>query len=120
MAMQLSRELLWFMNTMQEQFGIWMDATAISTEATELGMDEVDECFIPKGAFDKLPPTLLYELMIYDDDLYTTWLGAVAFYPDSPEWCLQIILRDDKIVYHEVLQRPSRLTTFLNKFSRHF
>lgn len=104
MAIKLSREFVWFMGTMQEQFGIWMDATSIGMETVELGMDEVDDCFIPREIFTELPSTLLYELMIYDDDLYNDWVGAVAFHPDSPEWCLQIITCNDEVVYRNVLK----------------
>lgn len=120
MAAKPSRELLWFFDAMQEQYGIWMDATMISTEAVELGMDEVDECFIPKEVFDRLPETLLYELMIYDDEIHNCWVAGVAFYPDSSEWCLQIIVKNDEIVYREVLPKPPRLATFLRRISRHF
>ena len=63
-----SRELQWFVNTLQNEFSIKVDINDIGVEATELGIDEVEDFFVPRELFDELPYTLIYEIMIVDDE----------------------------------------------------
>lgn len=36
--------------------------------------------------------------MIVDDELDNVWVGAIAFYPNSPDWCLQVITKNGEMV----------------------
>lgn len=103
MGKEISRELHWFLQTMQEKFGVCVDTMAIGVEAVELGTDEVEDFFVPREIFMEQPSSLLYELMIYNDDLYNEWVGGIAFHPDSPEWCLQVITKNGELVFRKTL-----------------
>ncbi|NEU30586.1 hypothetical protein GN156_07280 [bacterium LRH843] len=103
MGVEISRELHWFLETMQEKFGIIVDAAAIGIEAIELGLDEVEDFFVPEEVLEELPETLLYEIIIYDGDLYNDWVGGIAFHPNRPEWCLQVITLNDEVVFRKTL-----------------
>lgn len=107
MGKEISRELQWFLDTMREKFGVIAEADAIGVEAVELGLDEVEDFFVPKEVLVELPETLLYEIMIYDGDVYNNWVGAIAFHPNSPEWCLEVITLNDKVVYRKTLSLPT-------------
>ncbi|MEK4244471.1 hypothetical protein MKZ20_03900 [Psychrobacillus sp. FSL K6-2684] len=98
------KEVDWFVYTLKNQFGINVDLKVIGYEATELGMDEVEDFFVPSELFDVLPESLVYEIIIVDDIENNVWVGAVAFYPDSPEWCLQVITKNGEKVFRQVLQ----------------
>lgn len=100
------REIDWFVYTLENQFGISVDPKMIGYEATELGLDEVEDFFVPNELFDDLPETLVYEIMIVDDELANVLVGAIAFYPNSPEWCLQVITKNGVMVYRNVLPHP--------------
>lgn len=97
-----SRELQWFVNTLQNEFDVEMDVNRIGIEATELGLDEVEDFFVPRELFDELPETLVYEIMIVDDEQNNVWVGAISFYPNSPEWCLQAITKNDDLIFRKV------------------
>lgn len=97
-----SRELQWFVNTLQNEFSIKVDINDIGVEAAELGVDEVEDFFVPSELFDELPYTLIYEIMIVDDE-ENVWVGAVAFYPDSRDWCLQVVTKNGNMVLRNVL-----------------
>ena len=99
----LTKEIHWFMNTLMTVFSVEVAAEVIGVEATELGLDEVENFFVPKELFEGLPETLVYEIMIVDDDQNNVWVGAIAFYPDSPEWCLQVMMKNGGLVLRNVL-----------------
>lgn len=99
-----SREVQWFVDTLQNDFGVEVKINNISVEATELGVDEVEDFFVPRELFDELPETLVYEIMVVDDEQNNVWVGAICFYPDSPEWCLQVITKNDDLVFQKVLR----------------
>ncbi len=94
----LSREIEWFMETLKKDFQIVIQISEIGLEATELGVDEVENFFVPQEIFTELPDTFLYELMVVDDEEGNEWVGGVAFYPDTPNWCLQVITKNSKIL----------------------
>lgn len=98
-----SSEIEWFVNTLQVQFGIIVDPNLIVYEAVELGLAEVEDFFVPTELFDEVPATLLYETMIFDDDLDNVWVGAIAFYPNSSNWCLEVITKNGEVVFRKVL-----------------
>jgi len=98
-----SGELQWFVNTLQNEFSVEVDINDIGVEATELGIDEVDDFFVPSELFDELPYTLIYEIMIVDDEEKNVWVGAVAFYPDSHDWCLQVVTKNGNMVLRNLL-----------------
>jgi len=99
-----AKEIEWFINTLQSQFGINVDPESIGYEAVELGLDEVEDFFVPSELFEEVPTSLLYETMVYDDRLDNLWVGAIAlFHPDSPEWCLQVITKNGEMVLRKVL-----------------
>jgi len=98
-----SRELQWFKDTLQNEFGVEIDSNDIGIEATELGTDEVEDFFVPSELLDELPETLVYEIMIVDDEQNNEWVGAIAFQPDSSNWCLQVIMKNGEKVHRRVL-----------------
>lgn len=98
-----SRELQWFVDILQNVFGVQVDTNEIGVEATELGMEEVEEFFVPRELFEVLPESFVYEIMIADDPTGNVWIGAVAFYPDSPEWCIQVVTKNGDMVLRKVL-----------------
>ena len=100
---ELMREMEWFLDTLLKEFGVIAEAEAVAAEATELGIEEVEDFFVPREVIGDLPETFLYELMIVDDEKGTEWIGAIAFHPNSPEWCLQVITKNGEIVYRNPL-----------------
>lgn len=103
MENNLTKEVHWFMNTLLMEFTVEVAAEEIGVEAVELGLDEVEDFYVPKELFEAIPETLLYELMIVDDELGNVWVGAIAFYPNSPDWCLQVITKNGAMVLRKVL-----------------
>lgn len=103
MAQYLTKELDWFLCALDEKFNVDRLVDDVAVEATELGIDEVEAYFIPREVLTDLPLTLLYEIMVADDDVGNEWVGAVAFYPESPEWCLQVITKNGQLVYRKTL-----------------
>ncbi|WP_419958136.1 hypothetical protein [Psychrobacillus psychrotolerans] len=97
----LTKEIHWFVHKIMADFSVEVAAEEIALEATELGLDEVEEFFVPNGLFDDLPETLVYEIMIVDDKLANVWVGAIAIYPNSPEGCLQVITKNGVMVFIE-------------------
>ncbi|NYF23560.1 hypothetical protein [Sporosarcina sp. JAI121] len=98
-----SKEIHWFKETLKNVFAVELAADEIGVEATELGLDEVEDFFIPRELFQVVPATLLYEIMIADDNRSNEWVGAVAFYPNLPDWCLQVITKNGKMVSRKLL-----------------
>ena len=43
--------------------------------------------------------------MIVDEEQTNVWVGAIAFYPDIPEWCLQVITKNDEMIFRKVYQK---------------
>ncbi|MDN3436496.1 hypothetical protein QMA04_00255 [Planococcus sp. APC 3900] len=101
----ITREIQWFMETLKKEFHIRVESKEIALEATELGMDEVDNSYIPSELFASLPETFLYEIMIVDDEYSNEWIGAIAFHPDTPEWCLQLILKNGDLLIRKLLPK---------------
>ncbi|PIC83065.1 hypothetical protein [Sporosarcina sp. P1] len=99
----ISREVQWFVDTLRKDYGIRVTAQEVGYEGLELGMDEVDEVFIPKELFEVIPTTMLYELMILDESKGNVWSGTIGFYPNSPEWCLQVIMKNDELQLRKLL-----------------
>lgn len=99
----VSREIHWFMQTLRKDYGVKVAAKDITVEAVELGLDEVDAAFIPVELFQVVPETLLYEIMLVEDEKGNTWAGSVCFYPHSPNWCLQVILKNDVLHFRKLL-----------------
>lgn len=100
---EISKELQWFMETLEKEFHIKAAAEDIGLEATEFSTDEVADFFVPTELFEEVPTTFLYEVMVVDDEEGNEWVGAIAFYPDTPNWCLQVIMRNDEIIFRKVL-----------------
>lgn len=93
---------------LQTVFHVEVDAKDVAVEATELGMEEVGDNFVPSEVINPLPETLLYELMIVDDERGNEWVGAIGFHVDSPEWCILIVTKNGVTVYRCTLPpRPS-------------
>ena len=88
---ELTKEVDWFVTMLQTVFHVVVAVEDVAVEATELGMEEVGEIFVPSEVIDPLPETLLYELMIVDDESSNEWVGAIGFHVDSPEWCILIV-----------------------------
>lgn len=98
-----TKEIEWLLDTLWKEFDVEVAAEDIAVEAAELGLEEVEDFFVPIEVIDNLPETLLYELMIVDVGKGTEWVGAIAFYPNSPEWCLQVITKNGETVYRNPL-----------------
>lgn len=103
MRRKISKEVKWFLTTLQTSFGVRVEAEDVAVEATELGMEEVDDFFVPSELINPLPETLLYEIMIVDDEEGIEWVGAIGFHEDAPEWCLQVITKNGVAVYRNLL-----------------
>ena len=99
----ISREVHWFTKILRRDFGIKITHEDVSVEGLELGMDEVDSTFIPQELFEVVPSTLLYELMVVDDIEGNVWSATIAFYPNSPQWCLKVITRNDFVKFRKLL-----------------
>lgn len=97
-----TREVQWFVDILKNDFGIVIEANEIGVEATELEINEVEDFFVPREVFDVLPNTLVYEIMIVDDEKSNVWIGAIGFYPNSPEWCLEVVTKNDELVLRNV------------------
>jgi len=103
MGDKLTREVEWLIDILRKEFDVKVAVEDIAVEATMLGLDEVEDFFVPSEVIDDLPETLLYELLIVDDGEGTEWIVAIAFYPNSPEWCLQVITKNGETVYRNPL-----------------
>lgn len=101
MSAEMSRELHWFLETLQENFGVIADTSEIGIEAVELGLEEVENFFVPQEVLHDLPKSLLYEIMVYEDEQNDKYVGGIAFHPNSPEWCLQAITKNGEIIYRK-------------------
>jgi len=101
--MELTREMKWFLDTLKVRFNVELTAKEISVEATELGMSEVESFFVPGELFEVAPETLVYEIMVVEDDTENEWVGGIAFYPHRPNWCLQVIMKNGELVVRNVL-----------------
>ena len=99
----LTREMEWFLDTLKVLFNVELSAEDISVEATELGVSEVESFFVPSELFEIVPETLLYEIMLAEDEIENEWIGAVAFYPNRPDWCLQVITKNGELILRRVL-----------------
>lgn len=100
---KISKEINWFIQVLKDTFNFEVFVEDISVEATELGLDEVEDFFVPSEQFEIAPETLLYEIMMVDDEQNNEWIGAIAFYPNLPDWCLQVITRNREVVLRNVL-----------------
>ncbi|MGE6415791.1 hypothetical protein ACQKDD_16625 [Planococcus kocurii] len=98
-----SKELEWFLETLEKNFQVKVGLEDVGVEATMLSVDEVDKSYVPFELFTDVPETFLYEIMVVDDHKTNEWIGAVAFYPNSPEWCLQLILKNRKLEIRKLL-----------------
>lgn len=96
-------EIEWFITTMKSVFYIDVDPNNIGHEGTELYIYEVEDFYVPSELFEEVPESLLYEMMVYDDELDNLWVGAVAFYPNSPDGCLQVITKNGEVGFRKVL-----------------
>lgn len=101
--MELTREMEWFMQTLKENFDVEVSAEEISVEAIELGLSEVESYFVPSELFEVVPETLLYEIMLVEDETENEWVGAIAFYPNLPDWCLQVVTKNGELILRNVL-----------------
>jgi len=99
----LSKEVHWFVETLRDQFQVSVTTEEIAVEATELGMEEVADFYVPSELFEVAPETLLYEIMVMDDERQNEWIGAVAYYPNLPDWCLQVLTKNGELVLRKVL-----------------
>lgn len=87
------------------EFDVELAVDNIAVEAVELGTDEVEDFFVPTEIFIETPSTLLFETMIADDVAGNVWIGAVVFYPGSPDWCLQVITKNGEMVLRKLLSK---------------
>ena len=99
----LTREMEWFLDTLKVRFNVELSPKDFSVETTELGLSEVESFFVPIELFEVVPETLLYEIMVADDANENEWVGAVAFYPNLPDWCLQVITKNGELILRNVL-----------------
>lgn len=104
---ELSREMHWFIKTLRTKFRVETTAEEIGYESVELAVEEMGEFFVPLEVPGKLPDTFLYELMICDDADGNVWVGAIAYHPDSPDWCLQVVTKNDNLVLRNALPKSN-------------
>jgi len=48
---ELSREVEWFVEMMREQFDLVVSVEEVAVEAVELGMDEVENFYVPTEVY---------------------------------------------------------------------
>jgi len=101
--MTMSREMRWFTETLRFRFDVKVAAEEVAIEAVELGMDEVEDFFVPVELFEEAPTSLLYEMMVHDDEQENLWVAAIAFYPNTPNWCIQVITKNGEAVLRQLL-----------------
>ncbi|MEK4712038.1 hypothetical protein [Sporosarcina sp. FSL K6-5500] len=101
--MELTREMEWFLDTLKVRFNVELSSNDVSVEATELGLSEVESFFVPSELIEVVPETLLYEIMVAEDETNTEWVGAVAFFPNRLDWCLQVITKNGELILRNVL-----------------
>ncbi len=99
----MSEVIHWFVQTLRDNFQLIVTIEDIAVEATELGLDELEDYFVPNELFEIAPETLIYEIMMVDDVQNNEWIGAIAFYPDLPDWCLQVITKNGEMVLRNVI-----------------
>lgn len=90
----ITKEIQQFMDTLKVRFNVELPAKDVSVEATELGVSEAESFFVPSELFEIVPETLLYEIMLAEDETENVWVGAVAFYPNLRDWSLQVITKN--------------------------
>jgi len=56
----ISKEINWVTETLWSKFGVKVTADSIALEGVELGLDEVEDFFVPHELFDYLLESLLY------------------------------------------------------------
>ena len=100
---EISREAHWFMETLEKEFGVKVALEDIGLEATELGKEEVEGFYVPSELFNEVPDTFLYEVMVVDDNQCNEWIGAVAFYPNTPNWCLQVVIKNGELLMRNLI-----------------
>lgn len=98
-----SKEIEWFLEILEKKFQVKVFPEDVGLEATMLSIDEVEKSYVPSELFANVPETFLYEIMVVDDEEANVWIGAVAFYPDKPVWCLQLILKNGKLKVRKLL-----------------
>lgn len=101
---ELSVEMEWFVVTLQNEFDVVVNVADVSVEAVELGLDEVEEVFVPQEIMGELSETLLYEIMVVED----TDGNTVGFHVDSPHWLIRIITKNGQTAYRKVLSLEGR------------
>lgn len=106
MANELTREMKWFLTTLQNEFGVTPLPKDVLLEAVELGINEVEDFYIPRELFKQLPTTFLYEIMMYSDKSGNEYVAGIAFYPKSPEWCLQVITKNNELMVRIPIALP--------------
>lgn len=99
------KELDWFVKALEMEFSVKVDRNEISYEGNELYLDEIDESLIPADMLDNLPEQLLFETMVLDNEDGTEWMGIVAMDVETRQWYLQVILKDDKPVLRNRLDK---------------
>lgn len=99
---EISKELHWFIDTLEKRFNVKVKVEEIGLEATELSTDEVEDFYVPRELFTEIPATFIYEIMIVDDDQGNEWIGAVTYYPNTPDWCLQIITKNGTLLKRHI------------------
>ena len=99
----MSKEIHWFVQKLKDSFQVIVAIKDIAVEATELGMDEVEDFFVPSELFEIAAETLLYEIMMVDDEQNNEWIGAIAYYPNLPDWCLQVMTKNGEMVLRNVI-----------------
>lgn len=101
--MDYSNEIIWFMNTLQTEFDVKVDRKNMSMESVELGTDEVESFFVPTELVEEIPMTLNYEIMDVDDVEGNVWIGAIATSSISSNWYLQVITKNNILVYRKLV-----------------
>ena len=100
-------EIDWFVSTLESEFYIESDKRQISYEGSELYLDEIDESLIPSDMLTGLPEPLLFEMMMFEREDGTEWLGIVAMNIGTREWYLQIILKDGEPVFRKIIEKEN-------------
>ncbi|MFB1082170.1 hypothetical protein [Jeotgalibacillus sp. JSM ZJ347] len=84
---------------MKKEFDLTIIKADIGYEGVELHVEEIDQALVPVEYLENVPDALRFETMLVYDPKGNDWLGAIALYPVTKEWLMQVILKNGHSLY---------------------
>ena len=92
-----------FIELMKKHCDVPLDERKISVESTELYQDEIDEKLIPTDHLKCLPDPILFETLLYEDEMGMEWLAGIAINPITRKREYIVLILNDKPIVHQFL-----------------